>query len=834
LPAILFKEQDSLNLRIIQFFEKIRMAYLSALSNPKTYRKKWVREIKLLREEWDSIDEFGKAIKEKVSEKELFSDEANDINSDTARRIYDNIKELRYSSEMVKDPFAKEYGEDVLDELVESPSLLAAFIHWAMRSHDKALPESSWEEQKAKPDLLTEGFKGLNLEEDHIVDFIVEHYGDGKDTKRIKGKYEASKDLLEEVFTTNSSSKHWEEVVSLKKAEKSDAHFLVPNKPMYRIFDIEDLRELKGFSGKYVVQEKYDGMRIQIHKIDKQIKIFSYNGNDITDKCPEQKKLMAKKYFGDCILDAELMLFENDTPLHRAETIARVFKNKKSEATLKAHVFDIMRHEDEDVYDQPLKNRIQTLFNNYSTHSNELLAFPSKKDTKTADSIEEVEKYAKDIMELPASEGVVIKDIESTYFIGTKKNPKWIKWKKFVDLDLIILDKKTTKSNMFTYTLGAGPLLESEEYSPTKDIDGKTYLNVGKALNTKTDVDVGSIIRVKVDEVKKHKTGFKLYSAKVIEVPEVEAPEKLITLDLLSKDTKKSLNYDIKALEKGYSITDNIHGETTLIIKSDLEGFILCDYDRNLMAKNALLDFDVWKTQIEDMLKDEKGYFRVSIKNHIMEEGKELSFKKIEEYVKKELMREYSNLFGSSPTKLMKWLRALGKSGDEDIIYVGNNMFAANMDNLAKDIDLKKAYKTPPKYQEGKFKVYFTEAENLSLMLKLSDETIGWEIDLESENDIFSLFGKSGKYPAKVLTNFRKGKVIDSGSVKLGVQRHGYHEYMLSGNKFETKFHVRVIPVKGKEMWLAWTGLETKPVSPDSDDGIWNITEDKHAKLEKK
>ena len=63
------------------------------------------------------------------------------------------------------------------------------------------------------------------------------------------------------------------------------------------------------------------------------------------------------------------------------------------------------------------------------------------------------------------------------------------------------------------------------------------------------------------------------------------------------------------------------------------------------------------------------------------------------------------------------------------------------------------------------------------------------------------------------------------------MQRHGYHEYFLEGNKFETKFHVRVIPVKGKDMWLAWTGVETEPVNPETDDGIWDIREDKKSKL---
>ena len=75
-----------------------------------------------------------------------------------------------------------------------------------------------------------------------------------------------------------------------------------------------------------------------------------------------------------------------------------------------------------------------------------------------ADSIKEVDEYAKDIMQLPASEGVVIKDLESTYMRGSKKNPKWIKWKKFVDLDVIVLDKKSTKSGMKSYSLGIGPV----------------------------------------------------------------------------------------------------------------------------------------------------------------------------------------------------------------------------------------------------------------------------------------------------------------------------------------------------------------------------------------
>ena len=79
--------------------------------------------------------------------------------------------------------------------------------------------------------------------------------------------------------------------------------------------------------------------------------------------------------------------------------------------------------------------------------------------------------------------------------------------------------------------------------------------------------------------------------------------------------------------------------------------------------------------------------------------------------------------------------------------------------------------------------------------------------------------------------NLDKTKEIDSGTIKLGVQRHGYHEYFLKGNKFESKLHFRVVPIDDKEYWVAFTSVKQKPVNPKSDKGIWDITTDKFNKL---
>jgi len=572
-------------------------------------------------------------------------------------------------------------------------------------------------------------------------------------------------------------------------------------------------------------------MRVQLHKIDDKVKIYSFNGKDITDKCPKQVEILKQKKFGECILDAELMLFEKDRPLHRAKVVSHIFKGVETEGDLKVHVFDIMRHNDRDMTEEPLQDRIQILFQNYSMHSDELLAFPSKKDTRIADSIKDIGEYAKEIMKIPTAEGVVIKDLTSTYIRGARKNPKWIKWKKFVDLDLVVLDKSSTKSNMFSYTLGAGPLtIEESRKMDSMKVDDRYYLNVGKALNTKVDVDVGSIIRVKVDEVRKNKKGqFRVYTAQFVEIPEVNMPDKVITLEFLadSKDGK-STEYKTSALTKAILITDDIHGEAEVICKEDLDGFTIYGFkEDNLMAKNAMLDIDLWKEQIGEIYKERKGKFRVGIKNFLEEQPENTAtLDEILDYISKDkgLSQLYEDIFDSKSRELKEFLT----NQAEEITYSTNNKFVADDSVIEKDDS---DYKTPKNYRNGKFKLYLRKDENLSLTFMLDDVKLGWEIDIKSVDDVFDLFGKAGKYPAQVQRTVSKEKLIDEGDVELGVQRHGYHEYFIKGDKFDTKLHLRVIPLKGQKQWLAFTSFEDEPVDPKSDDGIWDIREDKNKDL---
>lgn len=951
---------------ILRLFEKTRVAYLSARHDPNEYGSRWRNAVDSIIESYNETDTAGKEMRNFIDEKDLEDKDTKDPTSRQAKELFEAIKLLRYSSSIVADPFATVFKDGVLEELIDNPESMVKFVHYALRDDNKALSDDIYAVKDMAPDSITQGLVGLDIEADDIALYIIEHYGDGKDSKKVESKVKAAMDMLELIFFSKKEEKEWgdlKDIEGVKKSTPSDekksiSQFIIPNKPMYRIFEVEDINELKGFSGNWFVQEKFDGMRVQLHKIDNQIKIYSYNEKDITKKCKGQVEELKKKEYGDCILDAELVLFDEEgEPLHRADTIAHIFKGKYKNAKLRCHVFDIIRHESQTLVDEELENRMTILFNNYSSKTNEDIAFPSKKDTRQADSLKDIEKYAKEIMENPASEGVVIKDATSTYYIGTKKNPKWIKLKKFVDLDVIVLDKKKTKSNLYSYSVGVGPI--TEEMEGTVEINKKQYLNVGKALNTKTSVEVGDIIRVKVDEVKKKGEGYSLFSAKVIEVPEVEYPDKLITLELLSQDTKKSLNYSVEAFTKGIRVTDYIHGEANLIIKSDLDGFTIYGYEEdNLMSKNATYDLDMWKQQAVEIMKTKASTLTVAIFQHLKLNG-ELTPKQLHNFLKEKHKDLYEEILDSDEKKLKQW--AVLRDG----ISESNNKIVADNDKIMQEEEIKKSftkmaeligmreavdeaekddaiqidadidedcckklrenlvnqyekqlyervmeksweevkrkigvstnsaeeeihdfrkdvysiscealyeeaatidtikeiaeeykdclygkgfsdkyamlkedtkpvegeYKTPPELREGEFKLYSREDDNVTLAIKLKTENMFWTINIEDEEELFDLFGAAGKYPAEVAKTVPKGKLIDSGKIRLGIQRDGYHEYFLEGNKFETKMHYRVIEVDGESMWLAWTGFKQEPADKDGDKGKWNIYEDRYNKL---
>jgi len=116
-------------------------------------------------------------------------------------------------------------------------------------------------------------------------------------------------------------------------------------------------------------------------------------------------------------------------------------------------------------------------------------------------------------------------------------------------------------------------------------------------------------------------------------------------------------------------------------------------------------------------------------------------------------------------------------------------------------------------------------------MYQHKDRTFSWRIEQDNVEDVYELFGKATKFLAEINNKVDKSKKLDAGTIKLGAQRDGYHEYFLKGKMYKGKLHLRVVPIMGEDKWIAWTGYETKPTDKDSDDGMWNLDQDKYKSI---
>src|SRR5215211_4983921 len=197
-----------------------------------------------------------------------------------------------------------------------------------------------------------------------------------------------------------------------------------------------------------ICEYKYDGIRLQMHKFDNKVRLFSRNLVDITYAFPELVKAATESTIGttdttihnqvvDFILDGELIAFKNDRPLHFQELQKRLRrKNVTDDITTEIPiyyiVYDIMYFKDNQVLKKSLLDRKNIL----STVSFKKPIINSS--YKSSDSIEQVIELFNESKDI-GHEGLVIKDPLSQYHPG-KRGRYWMKLKKELDtIDAVIV-----------------------------------------------------------------------------------------------------------------------------------------------------------------------------------------------------------------------------------------------------------------------------------------------------------------------------------------------------------------------------------------------------------
>jgi DNA ligase 1 len=197
-----------------------------------------------------------------------------------------------------------------------------------------------------------------------------------------------------------------------------------------------------------ICEYKYDGIRLQMHKFDNKVRLFSRNLVDITYAFPELVKAAIESTIRtpdttttihnqvDFILDGELIALKNDRPLHFQELQKRLRrKNVTDDITTEIPIYYI-------VYDIMYKDN-QVLKKSLLDRKNILSTISFKKPVinssyKILDSIEQIIAIFNESKDI-GHEGLVVKDPLSQYHPG-KRGRYWMKLKKELDtIDAVIV-----------------------------------------------------------------------------------------------------------------------------------------------------------------------------------------------------------------------------------------------------------------------------------------------------------------------------------------------------------------------------------------------------------
>jgi len=186
----------------------------------------------------------------------------------------------------------------------------------------------------------------------------------------------------------------------------------------------------------YALEFKYDGVRVQIHKSDQKVEIFTRQLKNITRSFPEVveailKNIKEKKV----ILEGELIAIgKNERPLPFQELIhrfRRIYEINKLQQLIpvKLVLFDIIMCNDKSFLNISNKNRWEFL-----TKITNNLNLAERIITNDLQRAKEFYKTAIS----KGHEGVMIKDLSSYYSPGERKKD-WLKLKSEIRLDLIIV-----------------------------------------------------------------------------------------------------------------------------------------------------------------------------------------------------------------------------------------------------------------------------------------------------------------------------------------------------------------------------------------------------------
>jgi DNA ligase-1 len=228
-----------------------------------------------------------------------------------------------------------------------------------------------------------------------------------------------------------------------------------------------------------LVEEKYDGIRAQVHKDkDGKVRIFSRTLDEVTE-FPELDGPMGKLP-GELILDGEILAWRDARPLPFTELQKRLGRKRvdmwmQYDIPVKFVAFDVLYRDGDLLLDEPLSQR-KILLDAVLRGAPEAMRVAGRTECQTAGEVSQAFRAAR----AAGHEGIVAKVADSKYMPG-RRGGLWFKLKEpFATLDVVV--------TAVEYGHGRRHNVLSDYTFAVRD--GEKLLNIGKAYSGLTDAEI--------------------------------------------------------------------------------------------------------------------------------------------------------------------------------------------------------------------------------------------------------------------------------------------------------------------------------------------------------
>jgi ATP-dependent DNA ligase I len=179
------------------------------------------------------------------------------------------------------------------------------------------------------------------------------------------------------------------------------------------------------------VEWKLDGIRVQAHVRDGDVRLFTRTLDDITPRLPEAVAAFAALPVRSAVFDGELIALRDDGRPHPFQvTSARVASHGAGQdVPLSVFLFDVLHLDGADLIDRPGAERNEALAG--------VVPEPLRMPRLVTGSTDEATAFFRDAL-AHGHEGVLVKSLDTPYTAG-RRGAGWIKVKPRHTLDLVIL-----------------------------------------------------------------------------------------------------------------------------------------------------------------------------------------------------------------------------------------------------------------------------------------------------------------------------------------------------------------------------------------------------------